>query len=314
MVEVTGTEQTRSDSGHDLSPDPSPSALPTRASYLSSTTKHKSLRSTDRRKRSAAVCYNCVPQRTAFQRGLRRPVIDPSGSGQAPAASGTTTYQGGIQLPLVDVIGWLCACNRSWLNCEPQQRPPQVSERAVYLRQKGALYASQRGAHYRCWPLRPVDLHAPSRAGDRPSHRRPPDGYLAYPHAGRNVPEIRALRLGYVVSSGRVRSRGLPRSERIEGIERGMPLPLEQFLDYTDWYIKQLVPDVSDVTVTEIKAVNGGFRVAFADAEPVAARSVVLATGVLPHFTSQPNCRVCRPSWSHIPPITTGSTSSEVAA
>jgi hypothetical protein len=76
---------------------------------------------------------------------------------------------------------------------------------------------------------------------------------------------------------------GYSRSERIGGIERGTPLPLEQFLDYADWYIKQLVPDVSDVTVTEVKAVNGGFRVAFADAEPVAARSVVIATGVLPH-------------------------------
>ena len=77
---------------------------------------------------------------------------------------------------------------------------------------------------------------------------------------------------------------GYCRSERIEGIERGMPLSLERFLDYADWYIKQLVPDVSDVTVTEIKAVNGGFRVAFADAEPVAARNVVIATGVLPYF------------------------------
>ena len=77
---------------------------------------------------------------------------------------------------------------------------------------------------------------------------------------------------------------GYARSERIEGIGRGKPLPLERFLDYADWYIKQLVPDVSDVTATEVKAVNGGFRVAFADAEPVAARSVVLATGVLPHF------------------------------
>jgi len=77
---------------------------------------------------------------------------------------------------------------------------------------------------------------------------------------------------------------GYSRSEQIEGIERGMPLPLEQFLDYADWYIKQLVPDVSDVTATEIKAVSGGFRVAFADAEPVVARRVVIATGVLPHF------------------------------
>jgi len=76
---------------------------------------------------------------------------------------------------------------------------------------------------------------------------------------------------------------GYCRSERIEGIGRGTPLPIEQFLDYSDWYIKRLVPDVSDVTVTEIRAVNNGFRVAFADAEPVAAGNVVIATGVLPH-------------------------------
>ena len=77
---------------------------------------------------------------------------------------------------------------------------------------------------------------------------------------------------------------GYARSERIEGIGRGKPLPLEQFLDYSDWYMKQLVPDVSDVTVTEVKAVNGGFQVAFADAEAVSTRNVVLATGVLPYF------------------------------
>jgi FAD-dependent urate hydroxylase len=81
---------------------------------------------------------------------------------------------------------------------------------------------------------------------------------------------------------------GYSRAEGIEGIGRGIPLPLERFLDYADWYIKQLVPDVSDVTATEIKATSGGFLVAFADAEPVAARSVVIATGVLPHLSIPP--------------------------
>ena len=88
---------------------------------------------------------------------------------------------------------------------------------------------------------------------------------------------------------------GYCRSERIDGIGRGIPLPLEQFLDYSDWYIKQLVPDVSDVTVTEIKAVNGGFQVTFADAEPITARNVVVATGVLPYRTFQLSCRACHP-------------------
>ncbi|HUB38407.1 MAG TPA: NAD(P)-binding domain-containing protein [Streptosporangiaceae bacterium] len=76
---------------------------------------------------------------------------------------------------------------------------------------------------------------------------------------------------------------GYGRSERIDGIGRGIPLALDQFLDYSDWYIKQLVPDVSDVTVTEVRSVPGGFQVAFADAEPLTARSVVIATGVLPY-------------------------------
>lgn len=76
---------------------------------------------------------------------------------------------------------------------------------------------------------------------------------------------------------------GYSRSKRIEGIERGTPLPLGQFLDYSEWYIEHLVPDISDVTASEITAVDGGFQVAFADAEPVEAKSVVIATGVLPH-------------------------------
>jgi hypothetical protein len=76
---------------------------------------------------------------------------------------------------------------------------------------------------------------------------------------------------------------GYSRSKRVEGIERGTPLPLETFLGYADWYIEHLVPDVSDLTVSAIKAVEGGFQVAFVDAEPVSAKSVVVATGLMPH-------------------------------
>ena len=55
------------------------------------------------------------------------------------------------------------------------------------------------------------------------------------------------------------------------------------------------MPDVSDVTVTEIKAVNDRFEVAFADAEPVAVRNVVIATGVLPHYFVPPELAVLPP-------------------
>jgi hypothetical protein len=81
---------------------------------------------------------------------------------------------------------------------------------------------------------------------------------------------------------------GYCRSERIDGIGRGIPLPLDRFLDYSDWYIKQLVPDITDATVTKIAATDSGFQVAFADAEPLAARNVVVSTGVLPHYYIPP--------------------------
>jgi FAD-dependent urate hydroxylase len=73
------------------------------------------------------------------------------------------------------------------------------------------------------------------------------------------------------------------RSHGLDYVERVIPLSVERFLGYADWYTEQLVPDVADVTVTDVTHVDGGFRVAFADAEPLTARQVVVATGVLPH-------------------------------
>lgn len=73
------------------------------------------------------------------------------------------------------------------------------------------------------------------------------------------------------------------------------PLSIERFLDYADWYTRELVPDVSDLTVTGITPASagsgngaGGFRVTFAEADPVTARQVVVATGVLPYAVLPP--------------------------
>ena len=68
-------------------------------------------------------------------------------------------------------------------------------------------------------------------------------------------------------------------------INRLGPLSVEGFTDYGDWFTKQLVPGVTDITVTGVQAVSGGFEVAFADADPVTARQVVVASGVLPFAT-----------------------------
>lgn len=70
----------------------------------------------------------------------------------------------------------------------------------------------------------------------------------------------------------------------LEYVDRLGPLTLERFLDYADWYTKQLVHDVREVTVTKVTPVSEGFRVEFSDMAPVTARQVVVATGVLPYF------------------------------
>ena len=74
------------------------------------------------------------------------------------------------------------------------------------------------------------------------------------------------------------KSRGLDYSDRLG------PLTLDTFLGYADWFTERLVPDVRDINVQRITAVDGGFQVEFADAAPVAARQVVLATGLLPYI------------------------------
>ena len=87
---------------------------------------------------------------------------------------------------------------------------------------------------------------------------------------------IAAPRAGYDVAAY-CRSRGL------DYVNRVGPLTLERFLDYGDWYAEQLVPDVRHITAAQIDVTGHGFRVAFADAEPVTARQVVIATGVRPY-------------------------------
>ena len=73
-----------------------------------------------------------------------------------------------------------------------------------------------------------------------------------------------------------------------EYVDRSVPTSTDRFLAYADWYTEKLVPGIRDVTATEIKAVDGGFRIAFAGSESVTARKVVLATGVLPYWHIPP--------------------------
>jgi thioredoxin reductase len=69
----------------------------------------------------------------------------------------------------------------------------------------------------------------------------------------------------------------------LDYVDRVGPLPLTQFLGYADWFAEKFVPDVRDLTVTKVTADGDEFKVEFAEAEPIVARQVIVATGVLPH-------------------------------
>jgi FAD-dependent urate hydroxylase len=66
--------------------------------------------------------------------------------------------------------------------------------------------------------------------------------------------------------------------------DRVGPLSLERFLGYADWFTEQLVPDIRDITVTNIVPSGDGFKVEFAEEGPIFARQVIVATGLLPYM------------------------------
>lgn len=73
------------------------------------------------------------------------------------------------------------------------------------------------------------------------------------------------------------------KSHALDYIHRLGPLSLDRFLDYADWYIAQLVPEVRDDRVTAVVPTDGGFMVTLADGESARFRRVVVATGVRPY-------------------------------
>jgi FAD-dependent urate hydroxylase len=60
----------------------------------------------------------------------------------------------------------------------------------------------------------------------------------------------------------------------------GLPVPLDTFVAYGQWFREQLVPDIDEVLVTDIAKAGNGFEVTLANSEQVRARKVVVAIGV----------------------------------
>ena len=60
----------------------------------------------------------------------------------------------------------------------------------------------------------------------------------------------------------------------------GLPVALDTFVAYGEWFRAELVPDIDEVLVTNISQAGDGFEVTAANSETVRARKVVVAIGV----------------------------------
>ncbi|MET9698182.1 NAD(P)-binding domain-containing protein [Streptomyces sp. NPDC006529] len=69
--------------------------------------------------------------------------------------------------------------------------------------------------------------------------------------------------------------------------DHGTPLPIGTFSAYGLWFARQAAPPVEEVTVTEVAPHGSGFRISTAQGEPLLARTVALAVGVMP-FVNHP--------------------------
>lgn len=76
----------------------------------------------------------------------------------------------------------------------------------------------------------------------------------------------------------------------------GLPVPLDVFVGYGQWFRDKLVPDLEEMLVTGVAARGGGFELSLAASGPVRARRVVVAVGV-EHFAHVPEPLTSLPPW-----------------
>jgi FAD-dependent urate hydroxylase len=68
----------------------------------------------------------------------------------------------------------------------------------------------------------------------------------------------------------------------------GLPVSLDNFISYGQWFADELAPDLEEVMVSDVSRRRGGYDVSLADGEVVQARNVVVAAGV-EHFARMPS-------------------------
>lgn len=68
--------------------------------------------------------------------------------------------------------------------------------------------------------------------------------------------------------------------ERASRRDAAQPVPLDHFVQYGQWFGRQVVPDLDTRRVERIDAFDGGFRLRLHDGETLRARRVVIAAGI----------------------------------
>ena len=67
--------------------------------------------------------------------------------------------------------------------------------------------------------------------------------------------------------------------ENAMGLERAIPVPLDRFVDYGNWFQRQVLPDLAPVRVASVERNHDGFVVNTGD-DAVHARRVIVAGGI----------------------------------
>jgi thioredoxin reductase len=83
----------------------------------------------------------------------------------------------------------------------------------------------------------------------------------------------------------------------------GLPVPLETFVAYGDWFAAELAGGLEQTLVTGLAGRPGQFELSLADGQTATARRVVLAAGV-EHFAHLPASLAGRPGVSHSSAVT----------
>lgn len=66
------------------------------------------------------------------------------------------------------------------------------------------------------------------------------------------------------------------------GAQFRFPIPLERFVEYGQWYQKNVVPDVVRMQVKLVEKNGDGFKVTLTDGQTLKSKRVIVATGIAP--------------------------------